>query len=114
MKGLPDLKICEINRVRQLGTRLILKLKYALLGVKNILSGNRTLFITGYDMIKLTRLNKSNLIVNSELIEFVEATPDTIITLTTGQKVIVRESVDEVIDSVVEFKRRIFLGPNAE
>ena len=65
-------------------------------------------------MIKLTRLNKSNLIVNSELIEFVEATPDTIITLTTGQKVIVRESVDEVIDSVIEFKRRIFLGPNAE
>ena len=65
-------------------------------------------------MIKLTRLNKSNLIVNSELIEFVEATPDTIITLTTGQKVIVRESVDEVIDSVIEFKRRIFLGPKAE
>ena len=65
-------------------------------------------------MIKLTRLNKTNLIVNSELIEFVEATPDTIITLTTGQKVIVRESVDEVIDSVIEFKRRIFLGPNAE
>ena len=65
-------------------------------------------------MIKLTRLNKTNLIVNSELIEFVEATPDTIITLTTRQKVIVRESVDEVIDSVIEFKRRIFLGPNAE
>ena len=65
-------------------------------------------------MINLTRLNKTNLIVNSELIEFVEATPDTIITLTTGQKIIVRESVDEVIDRVVEFKRRIILGPKAE
>lgn len=65
-------------------------------------------------MIKLTRLNKTILIVNAELIEFVEATPDTIIKLTTGQKLIVRESVDEVVDRVVEFKRKIFLGPNAE
>ena len=64
-------------------------------------------------MVKLTRLNKTNLVVNSELIEFVEATPDTIVTLTTGQKIIVRESVEEVIDLVVEFKRRIFLGPNS-
>ena len=49
--------------------------------------------------------------VNSDLIEFVEETPDTIVTLTTGQKVIVRESVDEVIEKVIDFKKRIFNGP---
>ena len=62
-------------------------------------------------MIKLTRLNNTLIVVNSDLIEFVEETPDTIVTLTTGQKVIVRESVDEVIDKVISFKKRIFNGP---
>ena len=62
-------------------------------------------------MVKLTRLNNSLLVVNSDLIEFVEATPDTIVTLTTGQKVIVRESIDEVIDKVIAFKKRIVNGP---
>jgi flagellar protein FlbD len=58
-------------------------------------------------MIKLTRLNNSLIVVNSELIEHIEALPDTIITLTTGQKIIVRESVDEVIDKVREYRRSI-------
>ena len=48
-------------------------------------------------MIHLTRLNESKLVLNSDLIEFVEALPDTIITLTTGQKIIVKESVDEIV-----------------
>ena len=61
-------------------------------------------------MIKLTRLNNTLIVVNSDLIEFVETTPDTIITLTTGKKVIVRESVDEVIDKVIEYKKRVFSG----
>ena len=56
-------------------------------------------------MVKLTRLNKTILIVNAELIEFLEATPDTIVTLTTGRKVVVRETVDEVIEKVVAYKR---------
>lgn len=56
-------------------------------------------------MVKLTRLNKTILIVNAELIEFIEATPDTIVTLTTGRKVVVRETVEDVIESVVSYKR---------
>ena len=57
-------------------------------------------------MIKITRLNGSTLVVNSDMIEFLEATPDTIITLTPGRKVIAQESVNELIDKVVEYKRR--------
>ena len=56
-------------------------------------------------MIKITRLNNTPLTVNADLIEFVEATPDTIICLTTGQKIIVKESPDEVVAKVMEFKR---------
>lgn len=56
-------------------------------------------------MVKLTRLNKTILIVNAELIEFIEATPDTIVTLTTGRKVVVRETVEELIEKVVAYKR---------
>jgi len=56
-------------------------------------------------MIKLTRLNKTEIVLNAELIEYAESTPDTIITLTTGQKIIVIESVDEVIERFREYKR---------
>ena len=57
-------------------------------------------------MVRITRLNDSVLVVNSDMIEFLEATPDTIVTLTTGRKVVAKESVDELIDKVVEYKRR--------
>ncbi len=59
-------------------------------------------------MIKLRRLSDMEIIINSDLIELVEATPDTIITLTSGRKVVVLESVDEVIDKVIEYKRKIY------
>ena len=59
-------------------------------------------------MIKITRLNNVEQIINCDLIEFIDSTPDTNITMTTGRKVIVRESVDEVTDRVVAYKRRIF------
>ena len=59
-------------------------------------------------MIKLTRLSHEALVLNSDLIEYLEATPDTVITLTTGQKLRVSESGDEVIARVVEFRRAIF------
>ena len=58
-------------------------------------------------MIRVTRLNEAELFINSELIEFIEATPDTTITMTTGRKVIVKETVRQVIDEVSEFKRSI-------
>ena len=62
-------------------------------------------------MIKLTRLNNAALIINAELIEFVEESPDTIITLTTGQKIMVKESVDEVVERVMEYRRSIVNRP---
>ncbi|HTC31927.1 MAG TPA: flagellar FlbD family protein [Bryobacteraceae bacterium] len=58
-------------------------------------------------MIRLTRINKVPLVLNSDLIEHVEATPDTVISLTTGQKLVVLESADEVVQKVIEFRRAI-------
>lgn len=58
-------------------------------------------------MIKVTRLNGTELVVNADLIEFVEATPDTVISLTTGKKIVVAEPVDEIIRKVVDFRERI-------
>ena len=63
-------------------------------------------------MIKVTRLNGSTFMVNAEMIREIEATPDTIITLSTGQKIMVRESVDAVANAVIEYKRAI-MGVNA-
>jgi len=59
-------------------------------------------------MIRLTRINRIPLVVNSDLIEHVEVTPDTVVSLTTGQKFIVLESADEVIDRVIRFRQTIF------
>ena len=59
-------------------------------------------------MIKLTRLSHEPLVLNSELIEYLEATPDTVITLTTGHKLRVSETADEIIALVVTFRRSIF------
>lgn len=59
-------------------------------------------------MIWVTRLNGERFVINSDHIEIVEANPDTVITLTNGNKYVVKESIDEIIDEVVEFRRRIF------
>ncbi|UCD62807.1 MAG: flagellar FlbD family protein [Candidatus Zixiibacteriota bacterium] len=56
-------------------------------------------------MIKVTRLNDTELVINADLIEFVEATPDTIISLTTGKKIVVKESTEEIIERVAQFRR---------
>jgi flagellar protein FlbD len=61
-------------------------------------------------MIRLTRLNNHPLTVNSDLIKFVEQSPDTVITLINGEKVIVRESADEVVRRIVEFRRSVLQG----
>ncbi|MDH7480146.1 MAG: flagellar FlbD family protein [Syntrophomonadaceae bacterium] len=58
-------------------------------------------------MIKLSRLNNTVLVVNAELIEYLEATPDTVITLTTGHKLVVKEDIDQVIEKVINYRRRI-------
>ncbi len=61
-------------------------------------------------MIHLTRLNHVPFVVNSDLIEQIEMTPDTVITLTTGQKFMVLENADEVIHRVVQFRRSLLSG----
>lgn len=62
-------------------------------------------------MIQLTRLNRGKLVLNSDLIEHIEATPDTVITLTTGHKFMVLEPAEEVIDRVVAFRRSLHAEP---
>lgn len=59
-------------------------------------------------MIQLTRLNHIPLVLNSDLIEHIEVTPDTVITLTTGQIIRVLEDADEVIRRIVEYRRSIY------
>jgi len=59
-------------------------------------------------MIKLKKLNGFEIIVNAELIESVEATPDTVISLATGNRFIVKDSVDEVVARVVEYKKKVY------
>jgi flagellar protein FlbD len=61
-------------------------------------------------MIRLTRLNNQALTVNSDLIKFVEQSPDTLITLVTGEKIVVRESAEEVLARIVEFRRSVLQG----
>ncbi|WP_459841642.1 flagellar FlbD family protein [Halanaerocella petrolearia] len=62
-------------------------------------------------MIKLTRLNDSEFVVNAELIKTIEATPDTVVNLTTGQCLIVKEDVDEVIKKAINYRRQIQFQP---
>jgi len=58
-------------------------------------------------MIRVTRLNGKPLVVNAELIKFVEETPDTLITLTGGDKLLVKESMEEVVRRAIEHGRRV-------
>ena len=64
-------------------------------------------------MIRLTRLNHQALTVNSDLIKFLEQAPDTVITLITGDKLVVRESVDQVLERVVKFRISTSQHPSA-
>jgi flagellar protein FlbD len=61
-------------------------------------------------VIQLTRLNNSSLIVNSDLIKFVEQSPDTVITLINGEKILVRETAEKVLERVVRFRRAVLEG----
>jgi len=63
-------------------------------------------------MIQLTRLNSQTFMVNSDLIKFVERSPDTVITLVTGEKIVVRDSVEEVLIRILQFRRLIVAGRN--
>lgn len=57
-------------------------------------------------MIKVTRFDQSELIVNADLIEFIEQTPDTVISMLTGRKVVVRETAEEIVKRVLAFREK--------
>lgn len=62
-------------------------------------------------MIALRRLNNQPIMVNADLIETLESTPDTVVTLTSGNKLIVRDSMDEIQDKIIDYKRKIHAAP---
>ena len=68
---------------------------------------------SGFAMIHLTRLNGQPLIINSDLIKMIENTPDTVISLTNGEKIMVRESGDQILQRVVDFRRLVLDGLDA-
>lgn len=59
-------------------------------------------------MVKVTKLGGEMVYINSDLIEFIESTPDTMITLTTGRKIIIKESVDSVVDEIISYRKKFF------
>jgi flagellar protein FlbD len=63
-------------------------------------------------MIRVTRLNSESILLNSDLIEFVESTPDTVLKLTSGQRLLVRESPEEIVARIVQFRKAI-LAPDS-
>ena len=63
-------------------------------------------------MIRVTRLNGKDFVLNAELIETIDETPDTLITLVGGKKYIVKEKFDEVIEKIIEYRRLCRLLPN--
>ncbi len=62
-------------------------------------------------MIKVTRLNDSVLIINADMIQSVQATPDTLITLTNNDKIMVKEALEEVSQRIVDYQRAVYSTP---
>lgn len=61
-------------------------------------------------MIFVTKMNNEVVLLNNDLIETIEETPDTVVTLTTGKKFIIKESSKEILQKVIEFKTKIYNG----
>ncbi len=59
-------------------------------------------------MISVTRLNGKRFVINAELIRYIENTPDTMITLISGDKVMVKETLEEIVAKSIEYKRQIY------
>ena len=81
--------------------------RYGILGIASLFllsAYNRERMNT---MIEVTRLNGTQILVNADLIELVEETPDTVITFTTGRKIIVKESRQQIKSLVKSYKREI-------
>ncbi|MEW6741553.1 MAG: flagellar FlbD family protein [Planctomycetota bacterium] len=56
-------------------------------------------------MIQVTRFNGTRIVLNADWVQSVEETPDTLITLTTGYKLLVKDKADEVVDAIIKYKR---------
>lgn len=63
-------------------------------------------------MIVVTRLDGSSMLLNADMIEWIEQTPDTLIGLANGERFLVRDTPDELLGRVVEYKRSIAAGPS--
>lgn len=63
-------------------------------------------------MIEVTKMNDSKITLNADLIEVIEETPDTVITLTSGKKLLIKESRQDVRNMVIRYKQEIFTGKN--
>jgi uncharacterized protein YlzI (FlbEa/FlbD family) len=61
-------------------------------------------------MIQLTRLNGQPLLINSDLIKVIENAPDTVISLVNGEKIVVRETGEQILERIVLFRRRVLDG----
>lgn len=59
-------------------------------------------------MITLTKMNSSSITINEDLIESIEETPDTVLTFTTGKKLIVKENINEIVQLIKVFKKEIY------
>ncbi|GIW95083.1 MAG: flagellar protein FlbD [Pirellulaceae bacterium] len=62
-------------------------------------------------MIKLTRLDNEPFVLNADLIRYIEARPDTFITLVTGERLVVRESMDEVMERAIRYQQLKYMVP---
>jgi flagellar protein FlbD len=60
-------------------------------------------------MVILTKINKAQIAVNSDLIQYIEETPDTVITMTNSDKVVVQEGMADIIRKVIQYRRRVNL-----
>lgn len=68
----------------------------------------RRIMQRGRSMIELTRINGTKLMINPDMIETMEETPDTVITLNNGHKYIVSEKTEQIKEYIIGFKRQIF------
>jgi flagellar protein FlbD len=65
-------------------------------------------------LIRVHRLNNQEFLINCELIEFVEETPNTVISMVSGRKIVVAETSEEIVKSIIEHKHKIFCGLSIE
>jgi len=71
-----------------------------------------TLFVRcNEEMILVTRINGKQFVLNCELIKFMEETPDTVVTLSTGEKLMVKESIRQLIDMTLIYRQKIYREP---